>query len=328
VKHLPNILSLSRGVLGMILVFLVVSAHPFAHLLGLVIFIAAGLSDYYDGKIARRYGYVSNFGKLVDPITDKILILPALFVFSHMGYFNFFWIFLIAVREIIVTLARLGFMLEGETVAAEAGGKIKLVSQIVLLSACLVRLIADDYEILHWLGGLARIVILMSLPVTIGLTLFSGWRFYQSNQKLFSGKAFQKYVSALGVGLIPYAPGTWGSAVGLLLVLAFSQHPVLYLLCFGAVIWAGYWAVNGLQITEHEDPAYVVIDEAAGMMVSLAFIPLTLTSAVLGFVLFRLFDILKPPPLKRLERFPGYWGILCDDLGAGLYAWVAIQILI
>ena len=73
------------------------------------------------------------------------------------------------------------------------------------------------------------------------------------------------------------------------------------------------------------DVTVVVIDEVLGMFVTLFGQPLHPISLALGFLFFRIFDVTKPFPVRRLERLPGFWGILCDDLGAGVYAWLALR---
>jgi phosphatidylglycerophosphatase A len=77
-----------------------------------------------------------------------------------------------------------------------------------------------------------------------------------------------------------------------------------------------------------KDPAFVVIDEVAGQMIALVALPLSWKSALASLILFRVFDIVKPPPLRRLERLPGGAGILLDDVGAGLYALAVAQLLL
>ena len=71
----------------------------------------------------------------------------------------------------------------------------------------------------------------------------------------------------------------------------------------------------------------IVIDEVCGIFVTFMIIPMTWFSAVLGFVLFRVFDVFKPFPIRLLERIPRYWGIMADDLGAGLYAWIILFVV-
>jgi phosphatidylglycerophosphatase A len=76
------------------------------------------------------------------------------------------------------------------------------------------------------------------------------------------------------------------------------------------------------------DPSIVVIDEAAGQMLALVAVPLQWKYLLVSFILFRGFDIFKPPPLRRLEKFPGGWGIMLDDVGAGLYALAVLQLVV
>jgi phosphatidylglycerophosphatase A len=79
---------------------------------------------------------------------------------------------------------------------------------------------------------------------------------------------------------------------------------------------------------EQEDPSHVVIDEVAGQLIALLGVPLRWQSVIVSFILFRVFDIVKPPPLRRLERIEGGAGIVLDDVGAGLYALVIVQALV
>lgn len=78
----------------------------------------------------------------------------------------------------------------------------------------------------------------------------------------------------------------------------------------------------------HPDPSEVVIDEVVGMMVTLAYLPWSFISIGLGFLLFRVFDIIKPPPARQLERLPGGWGIVMDDVVAGIYANLALRLIL
>jgi phosphatidylglycerophosphatase A len=136
--------------------------------------------------------------------------------------------------------------------------------------------------------------------------------------------------TALGAGYAPVAPGTFGSAVGLLLWLALPTIHSLQLLAIVVISILGVW--SGSVAEDHfqrRDPGHVVIDEVAGMMVTLAFNPVAgfawLTAA---FVLFRAADIVKPFPADRLERLPGGLGIMADDLAAGVYANLALRLLL
>jgi phosphatidylglycerophosphatase A len=134
--------------------------------------------------------------------------------------------------------------------------------------------------------------------------------------------------TALGAGYAPIAPGTVGSAVGLLFWMALPSVPWLQVLAIVMTSTVGAW--SGSVAEEHfkrRDPRQVVVDEVAGMMVTLAFNPVPgFAWAAVAFVLFRAADIVKPFPVDRLERLPGGIGIMADDLAAGLYANLALRL--
>ena len=132
-------------------------------------------------------------------------------------------------------------------------------------------------------------------------------------------------------GYAPTAPGTFGSAAGLLLFWAVRASGSLavelaVLLAVAAVGVAA--ATRAESATGRRDPGLIVIDEAAGMLVTLAAVPVGPGGAVTGFLAFRLFDILKPFPARRAERLPGGWGVMADDLVAGLYAQALLRLLL
>ena len=136
--------------------------------------------------------------------------------------------------------------------------------------------------------------------------------------------------TALGAGYAPKAPGTAGSAVGLLLWLLLPHVLWIQLVAIAIVSAAGIW--SGSVAERHfgrRDPGQVVVDEVAGMMVTCVLNPLAGPGSMLAaFVLFRAADIVKPFPVNRLERLPGGWGIMADDLLAGVYANLALHLVI
>ena len=132
------------------------------------------------------------------------------------------------------------------------------------------------------------------------------------------------------IGHVPVAPGTAGSLVGLacygLVRLVGDEWIQLGLLV--AVVVAGIWASSAAE--RHfgrTDPGTIVIDEVAGMLLTLLWVPVSFAGACVGFGLFRLFDIVKPFPVRRTERLGGGWGVMADDLAAGAYAHVALRLL-
>ena len=133
--------------------------------------------------------------------------------------------------------------------------------------------------------------------------------------------------TALGAGYAPKAPGTFGSAVGVLLWIALPHVLWLQLAAILVVAVVGSW--SGTVAEEHfhkTDPGQVVVDEVAGMMVTLVLNPIAGWGwMLLAFLLFRAFDIVKPFPVRWFERLPGGIGIMADDLMAGIYANVALR---
>lgn len=139
-----------------------------------------------------------------------------------------------------------------------------------------------------------------------------------------------------GAGLGKPGPGTWGSVAALLLWAAVAHfgHPtadVLMIALIAGVVLSVGLGVPAATIAAREsgrhDPGFVVIDEVAGQWITLLGSPTDWRHGLIALVLFRLFDITKPFPVRRLERLPEGWGIVFDDVAAGLYAWGVAAIL-
>jgi phosphatidylglycerophosphatase A len=133
------------------------------------------------------------------------------------------------------------------------------------------------------------------------------------------------------VGRFPIAPGTAGSLAGLLLyaLIRFVDHPAFEAAILIVTLVAGIWSA---QVAERllggKDPGAVVIDEVLGILVTLAFLQVNLLGVFVGFLLFRVFDVVKPFPAARLEHLPGGYGVMLDDAMAGLYSHLAMRILV
>lgn len=139
------------------------------------------------------------------------------------------------------------------------------------------------------------------------------------------------FASGLGLGYLPGPTGTYGSALGLLIwwVAASWQEPVLECLIAAALLICSVPAASRAEELLHRaDPGQVVCDEVSGQLIALLFLPFSGTVAFAAFLLFRAFDIVKPFPVNRLELLPRGWGIVADDVMAGLYANVALRFLL
>jgi len=138
-----------------------------------------------------------------------------------------------------------------------------------------------------------------------------------------------------GIGYFPLAPGTMGALAALIIYwIAPQPGNASFFLIIIALMLVGIYSAS---ITEREliarlgaergtDPKIVIIDEIIGMLVALIAIPKTTKFLILAFILFRIFDIVKPFPARRIEKLPAGWGIVFDDVIAGIYANLLIQI--
>jgi phosphatidylglycerophosphatase A len=123
-----------------------------------------------------------------------------------------------------------------------------------------------------------------------------------------------------GLGYAPYAPGTVGAAAGIIPVYLLCGMPSLYLAVTVALFVIGLVASTKAEIyLDEHDSSKIVIDETASMMVTLFLHPFTVPVVCIGFVLNRLLDIVKPFPAYRAQNLAGGWGVMCDDLIAGIY---------
>ncbi len=126
-----------------------------------------------------------------------------------------------------------------------------------------------------------------------------------------------------GCGLVPFAPGTAGSLAAVLLAVPFTRASPLFLLLAAALLTpVAFWSAGATaRALSRKDPGLIVIDEVVGQWIALAGARrLNWRSLLIGFVLFRLFDVWKPFPARRLESLPGGFGIVADDIMAGVYA--------
>ncbi len=141
------------------------------------------------------------------------------------------------------------------------------------------------------------------------------------------------YATAFYIGFIPGAPGTYGSLAAVLVYYAiyhFSGRilPGLHLTAICLISLAGILASAEVSRSSgQEDPQYVVIDEVAGQLLTFLFLPVNWLNLILGFLAFRTFDMWKPFPIRRLESLGEGVGIMADDLLAGVYGNVILQLL-
>ena len=141
-------------------------------------------------------------------------------------------------------------------------------------------------------------------------------------------KRIKLITSFFYLGHSPFMPGTMGSLGGLAVYFLVRNNDLLYgftilFLFLLGVIFSG----EAEKIYKRKDAQMIVIDEACGMLLALFFVPVSMFSIILGFFIFRIFDILKPPPAKRMEKLTGSLGIMFDDIVAAIYTNLILQII-
>jgi len=149
--------------------------------------------------------------------------------------------------------------------------------------------------------------------------------------KIMHERFIRMMATGLGTGLSPVAPGTVGTLLGIPLYLVFIRFPwpVALFSIITFAFFAVYISQEAERIYHEKDPGRIVIDEIAGFQVTMFLVEPTLWHILLGFFLFRLFDITKPFPIRLCERnLPGGYGVVGDDLAAGVYANIILLFLV
>ena len=196
--NLPNRLTLIRIGAAFAFMALLFADHLYAKYVALFLFTGAVLTDIYDGRYARRRGMVTNFGKLMDPLADKILMVAAFVSFVGLGYIPAWTVIVIISREFAITGLRLLAASQGEILAAEKGGKHKTASQMVAIFAILIFICLRETALrffdfwTEFADKWFRFSILYLIYVTVILTVISGTLYLYRNRHLFSEERINK----------------------------------------------------------------------------------------------------------------------------------------
>ncbi len=126
--------------------------------------------------------------------------------------------------------------------------------------------------------------------------------------------------TGFGSGCLPIAPGTWGSVIGVFYFIALTKTDSLLPGIFLGLVIAVLSAHLAEPSFDHKDPRQIVVDELACFPLAMLWLPVTFPYLAAAFVLFRILDVLKPPPIRSLQSLPGGWGIVADDVAAALAA--------
>lgn len=184
---LPNRLTIARIFLTFVFMFFAFHVGLTPKIIALAVFLLASFTDFYDGYYAKKYNLISDFGKIMDPIADKFLVLTAFFTFMVMHLIQAWMFIVILVREVTVTFIRLQAMRRGKVLAAEQAGKIKTVLQIVTISIILIFMVFAQTDLpghrSALLGQFNQWVIDPLMFVVVAVTLFSGVSFLWNNRR-------------------------------------------------------------------------------------------------------------------------------------------------
>ena len=182
--NLPNQLTLLRILLSFLLLLFVLLPGFFYKSMALACFVVASLTDFWDGRLARKWNMVTDFGVLMDPIADKVLVLSSFGAFIQLGVVPAWMVVAIACREFLVTGMRMFASGKGHVLAAEAAGKHKTVSQMVAIALILIFLVIREWiPEAAWLRDGEQAIWVLML-ITVIFTLTSGFSFFWNNRKL------------------------------------------------------------------------------------------------------------------------------------------------
>lgn len=190
--NLPNLLTVGRFFLTGGFIYFLNQNSDAGYVWAVIFFFLAMFSDYCDGYLARKYNLFTDFGKIMDPIADKFLILSAFFIFMRWRLIPAWIFYVIAFREVLVTVSRLLLMRKGKTLAAEREGKIKTIFQMAAVCLILAQpLLAVGLEYVRgvpsfvWLGLIKATGLLtpVGLASAVLLTAYSGMKYFWQNKR-------------------------------------------------------------------------------------------------------------------------------------------------
>lgn len=136
------------------------------------------------------------------------------------------------------------------------------------------------------------------------------------------------FATGIGSGYSPFAPGTVGSLFALIIFVVLPFGNIHWLAICILFFFIGVWAAKIVEEKHGNDPGIIVIDEFVGQWISLLFLPRTIMVYLAAFLLFRIFDILKPFPANDSQKLTHGWGVMIDDVIAGIYTNLVLQIVI
>jgi CDP-diacylglycerol--glycerol-3-phosphate 3-phosphatidyltransferase len=359
-RHVPifnsaNILTLFRVALVPVFVVLLLKDTLPSTAAALAVYFIASLTDYLDGIIARGRGLQTPFGEFLDPLADKLLVGGAFISLTTIPGLGIpLWIVsIILAREVTITAMRIAALRRDVPMKTELSGKVKTFFQmgslhIILIMIVLQRAIlggAPLTDTRFWVtryGNLFGNVLQILPPVLVGisalLALLSMVQYIFKNRHIFTPSArldpiVGAVTSGLFIGYVKRGSGTMASMVacGIWVFTSSSRfYPIIVLVATTlGFLMSGY---AERRVFGEPDSSKIVIDEMSGMLLTYLSFSFSwnlkgLIYGMVGFLLFRTFDILKPTPLSSLQRIRGGPGIMLDDIAAGVLSNGLLQLM-
>jgi len=185
---IPNQLTVTRIILTPIFAFLFLSNDKTLNQISLVVFLIAALTDWYDGWLARKYNYISELGKFLDPLADKILTSTAFFAFVYIGLLNFWMVLIIVIRDLVVTLLRVYGQYKKRTFSTSFLAKLKTSLQMIFLYYLLVIYVGIEKELFNFIDRswsdilLNKDFINYSMILITLITVYTGIEYLYTNR--------------------------------------------------------------------------------------------------------------------------------------------------
>ncbi|MDK3156764.1 CDP-diacylglycerol--glycerol-3-phosphate 3-phosphatidyltransferase [Kamptonema cortianum] len=193
--NLPNKLTVSRFFITILFTILILSNYAYSNLLALIVFIVGMTTDFIDGRIARAQNLKTDFGALMDPLADKVMVCAAFVCFVARGWlgpYGAYFVILIISREFLITGLRILAGARGQILSADRLGKHKTAWQMITIIMVLIRNVTDEVFTSRdpvWLDGALQILtwsVYLTMAVTIALTLYSGFAYMVKNKQLWA----------------------------------------------------------------------------------------------------------------------------------------------
>ena len=190
--NLPNQLTILRIILAFVFMFFIFSQGLTFKILALLVFTAAALTDLFDGRIAKARNLITDFGKIMDPIADKVLVLAAFLSFIQLQLIPAWTVMVIILREVMITSLRIFALSKGKVIAASQSGKHKAVSQMTAIFIILISMILKEVmlNLSTWQTSFDKtthLIAYIAMLITAILTLISGLSYLWDNRKVFTG---------------------------------------------------------------------------------------------------------------------------------------------